>query len=253
MSKHPISVAIIAGNEERRLSKCLESVKFSDDVVVVVDSKSKDRTAEIAREYGCRVYIEDWRGSGPQKQSSIDKCRHKWVLLLDADESLSPGSEGAVLRAVDNPRVDAYMLNRKAYIGDRWIKHSDWWPDWLIRLFNKEKCRVDGIYHPKIMASGNSAKLDAEIDHFSFYDYAHMISKINRFSGWTSSVLYDEGKRVLPISPITHAAWMFFKIYFIKRGFLDGLDGLVIAVYSATKSFFKYAKLLELQRKKCQV
>jgi glycosyltransferase involved in cell wall biosynthesis len=252
MSKHPISVSIIARDEERRLSKCLESVRFSDDVVVVVDSRSTDRTAEIAREYGCRVYIEDWRGSGPQKQSAIDKCRNQWVLLLDADERLSPGSEEAVLRAVQNPSVDAYMLNRKAYIAKRWIKHSDWWPDWLIRLFKKERCRVDGIYHPKIMVSGNSARLHAEIDHYSFFDYAHMVSKINRFSDWTAGVMHDEGKRVSVISPITHAAWMFFKVYFLKRGFLDGLDGLVIAVYSATKSFFKYAKLLELQRKKCQ-
>jgi glycosyltransferase involved in cell wall biosynthesis len=248
--KIPASVAITAYNEEYNISRCLDSVRGFEDIVVVVDSKTTDKTAEIAEGFGCRVYVEDWRGSGPQKQSSIDKCMHDWVLLLDADESLTPEAFETIRNLVGNTAADAYSFRRRAYIGSRWIKHCGWWPDRLVRFFDRRKCRMASVNHPRVAASGRVCKLNDIINHYSYRDYSHLVSKINRFSAVDSMELFKKDKSVNVLTPVTHAGWKFIRSFVIHRGFMGGLDGLVVSVSGACKTFFKYARLLEMQRNK---
>jgi glycosyltransferase involved in cell wall biosynthesis len=245
-----LSVAIIAKDEEPRLPGCLESVSFSDDIVVVVDSGSKDGTAGIANKFGCKVYIEDWKGFGPQKQSAIDKTLNNWVLILDADERVPPETKEAIISALENPTAGAYSFRRKNHLHGRWIKHSDWWPDRQIRLVDKSKGCFRTITHERWVTSGEIENLDAHIEHFSFRDYSEMNIVLDEYSTASAQEMFEKGKRANPLTPVYHGLWAFLKTYFIKRGFLDGMDGLVISLNKGAGAFFKYAKLLELQNRK---
>ncbi len=242
-------MAIITKNEEKRLPDCLRSVAFSKDIVVV-DSGSTDKTVEIAQQFGCRVYEEDWKGYGPQKNSAIEKCKSDWVLLLDADERLSAGAEELISDVLKSPSADAYTLRRKNYLHGRWMKHSGYWPDLQIRLINRLRGSFRGTIHERWVTDGPVEELSACIDHYAFNGYSDMLQTLNDYSTVIAGELYTSGKRVTYLAPVYHGIGMFLKIYLIERGFLDGMDGLVTALLKAGGSFFKYAKLLELQREK---
>ncbi|MDA8239943.1 MAG: glycosyltransferase family 2 protein [Nitrospiraceae bacterium] len=244
--KLPLSVAVITKNEEANLPRLLESVSFADDVVLV-DSGSTDKTVGIAREFGCRVSVEDWKGYGPQKNSAVWKCRHEWVLLLDADERIPPETAGVIRDVVENPLADAYSFRRKNYLHGRWLRHSGYWPDRQIRLVNRNLGSFRGTIHEQWATGGRVADLDAHIDHYAFPGYSDMLKTLNDYSTIIAEELYSSGRRANGISPVYHGIGMFLKIYFVERGFLDGMDGLVTALTKAGGSFFKYAKLLELQ------
>lgn len=247
-SKIPLSVSIIAYNEEAIIASCIESVKVFPDIVVVVDAKTTDKTAEIASELGCRVFREEWDGDGPQKQKAIDKCNFDWVLMLDADEKLPVESLAIIEDAMKHRPANAYRLKRKNFIGDRAIRHCGWWPDRLIRLFDKRKCKMKGLTHSSVSVNGKILDLDALIEHHSFKDYADMIERMNTYSSWIAHELFLSGRRCNCLTPLAHSTWMFFRTYFLKLGFMDGLDGIVISLMNAGGSFLKYAKLLELRR-----
>lgn len=244
-----ISVAIITKNEEKRLPDCLKSVSFADDIVVV-DSGSSDRTVEIAKEFGCRVFEEEWKGFGKQKNSAVHKCLHKWVIILDADERVSPDVKDLIFNTLQKPGASAFSFKMKHFINKRWIKYGGNWPDWHVRLVDKDKGEFLGEIHEGWKTNGNIAKIDACIEHYGFFDYADMLKTMNKYSTISAQELFRSGKRVNIFTPIVHGIAMFFKIYILKKGFLEGLDGLVLAFLKAGGSFFKYAKLLELQREK---
>lgn len=242
-----LSVAIIAKNEEKRLPECLKSVSFADDIVVV-DSGSTDRTVEIAKEFGCRVFIEDWKGYGPQKNSAIEKCKYDWIFLLDADERVSSELKELITIVMEKPDADAYSVKRKNYLHGKWLKHSGYWPDRQIRLVNKTKGLFQSVIHEKWITNGLVQHLNAHIEHYSFSNLSDMLRTLNEYSTVIARELFTSGRRANSLSPIYHGIGMFFKTYVLKRGFLDGMDGLVTALTKAGGSFFKYAKLLELQR-----
>jgi len=244
----PLSAAIITRDEEKNLPDCLKSVSFAEDIVVV-DSGSTDRTVKIAKEFGCRVFTEEWKGFGQQKNSAVDKCRHEWVLLIDADERV-PAETGEVIRKVlKKPSSAAYRFRMKHYVGVNWIKHAGYWPDWHIRLVNKTEGSFAGTTHEKWVTTGPISDLNAHIEHHSFSNYADMLTTLDEYSTIIARELFTSGRRASPLSPLYHGIGMFLKIYLLQRGFLAGFDGLVIALTKAGGSFFKYAKLLELQRR----
>jgi len=248
--KLPVSVCIIAYNEEAMIGDCLASISGFDDIIVIIDAKTSDRTLSIAERYGCRVFIESWKGDGPQKQSAVDKSSHDWVLILDADERLSPEGETIIRNALNTPSsAVAFSLRRRSYIGTRLIRHSGWWPDVIVRLFDKRYCKIRGGTHASLHVEGKTVPLPAILDHFSYRNYAHMIEKMNTYSSWMANELAERKRRCLPLTPLFHGLWMFFRTYVIKRGFLDGLDGLTISVINATGSYLKYAKLRERYRR----
>jgi glycosyltransferase involved in cell wall biosynthesis len=246
--KIPASVSIIAYNEEDRIGRCLESVKDFAEVIVVVDEKTTDRTADICREFGCKVYIEQWKGFGPQKQSAIEKCTNDWVLTIDADEALMRETGVEIARSLVAPAADAYQFPRKNFLHGRWMKHGDWWPDFQVRLVRKSRGNFVSVVHERWESKGSVVTIDAPILHYPFSGYSEMIKTMNDYSTLIARDLFSRGVKANTFSPFVHGAGMFLKIYLFKRGFLDGIDGLVTAMLKAGGSFFKYAKLIELQR-----
>ena len=242
-----LSVAIITKNEEARLPDCLKSVSFAEEIVVV-DSGSTDRTIAIAEGFGCRVFVEDWKGYGPQKNSAVQKCSREWVLLIDADERIAPETAETIPKVLEHPQAAAYSFRRKNYLHGRWLRHSGYWPDRQVRLVRKSEGRFMGEIHERWETAGPVIALEAHIDHFAFSGYSDMLKTLNDYSTVIARDLFASGRRANVLSPLWHGAGMFLKIYFLERGFLDGMDGLVTAITKAGGSFFKYAKLLELQR-----
>lgn len=242
-----LSVVIITKNEEKNLPDCLKSVSFADEIIVV-DSGSTDRTVEIAKELGCRVFVEEWKGYGPQKNSALDKCKNEWALILDADERVPKETVELISSAIQRPGVDAYSLKRKNYLHGKWLRHSGYWPDKHVRLVRKDKGAFYPRVHEKWRTDGVVQELDAHIDHYAFSNYSDMLKTLNDYSTAIAEDLFASGRRVTVFAPVYHGVAMFLKIYFIEKGFLDGMTGLVTALTKAGGSFFKYAKLLELQR-----
>lgn len=245
--KIPLSAAIITKDEESNILDCLKSVSFAGDIVVI-DSGSTDRTVEIAKEFGCRVFVEDWKGYGPQKNSAVDKCRHEFVVLLDADERVPAETQEVIKKVLERPEAAAYRFRMKHFLHGNWIRHAGYWPDWHIRLVNKTEGSFLGAIHEKWVTRGRVRDLDAHIEHRGFSNYADMLTTLDEYSTVMAGELFAAGRRATPLTPLYHGLAAFFKIYLLQKGFLEGLDGLVIALTKAGGSFFKYAKLLELQR-----
>jgi len=245
--KIPLSVVIITKNEQRMLPLCLKSIYFAGEIIIV-DSGSKDKTIEIAKSFGCKVFVEEWKGYGPQKQSAIKKTKYRWVLSLDADERIPPETAEIIKKIVHNPSGAAYSFPRKNFFHGRWIKHCGWWPDRVVRLFDKEQGKFQGIVHEKWVTQGKIIHLKAPIEHYSYQNYSQMLKKLDEYSSGKALELLKEGKKSNIFTPFFHGFWAFIKTYFLRLGFLDGFDGFIISLLNAIGSFFKYAKLLELQK-----
>jgi len=189
--KMPLSVAIITKNEEDRLPCCLRSVAFADDIVVV-DSGSTDATVGVAQGFGCRVFAEQWKGFGPQKNSAVSKCRNQWVLVIDADERLEAAGRAAIAEAVARPGAAAYELNRKNFLGGRWMRHSGYWPDRQVRLVRKGKGSFQGRIHERWVTGGGVMRLEACIEHHALSGYADMLKTMDEYS----TLIRSEERRV---------------------------------------------------------
>lgn len=247
--KLSLSVAIITKNEEERLPDCLASVAFADDVVVV-DAESSDRTVELAEASGARVFVEPWRGFGPQKQFAIEQCRHRWVLVLDADERIPPET-AVVIRDLlaGEMACSAYSLLRKNFFIDRLIRYGSWKNDRVTRLFDKTVCHMPPqMVHESLVVNGDIGVLDSTILHYARTDLSQAIDKLNRYSTIGAQEMYKRGRTTSIIEASLRSLWCFVYNYILRLGFCDMFAGLVIAVSDAVETFFKYAKLLELQR-----
>jgi (heptosyl)LPS beta-1,4-glucosyltransferase len=246
----PLSVAIITKDEEERLPACLQGLGFADEILVV-DSGSKDRTVDVARSYGARVLIEDWRGFSGQKQFAVDSCSHDWVLILDADERV-PGETAKLITRemrIRESETAAYSFMRKNYFHGRWIKHCGWWPDRIVRLVDRRRGRFDGEpVHEHWIAEGKIRELETAVEHMSFHNYSQMVMKMERYSNLTSLALFRRNVKAHAFAAVSHGLWMFVKSYILEMGILDGFDGFFISVANAGGSFLKYAKLRERWR-----
>ena len=250
--KIPLSVAIITKDEEANLPGCLKSVAFARQIVVV-DSGSADGTLEIARDFGCDVFVEPWKGFGPQKQMAIDRCREPWVLVLDADERIPPETEKAIRQVVSGGEGGApgYSFPRKNFFQGRWIRHMGWWPDRITRLFRNGKGRMtEAAVHEAVDVAGQVASLDAPIEHYTESRLGEILKKIDRYSTLAAEEAFREGRRSSVWGAIARAELTFCQDYVLRLGFLDGRQGLVLSVTDAVNKFFKYAKLSELNRQK---
>ena len=248
--KSPISVAIIACNEEENLPGCLRSVAFARQIVLV-DSGSTDRTQRIAADFGCDVFNEPWRGFGPQKQFAVDQCREDWVLVLDADERLPAETADSIKKIVAGSNLVAagYSFPRKNFFQDRWIRHAGWWPDRVIRLFQKGRGRLtQATVHESVTVDGPVELLDVPIEHRTEGRLGPILRKIDRYSTLGARQAFSEGKRSTIWGAVLRAQFTFFQDYLFRGGFLDGRQGLTLAVTDAVNKFFKYAKLSELNR-----
>jgi glycosyltransferase involved in cell wall biosynthesis len=244
--KIPLSVAIITKNEEEKLPDCLKSVSFADEIVVV-DSGSVDETVKIAKDFGCKVFIEEWKGFGPQKKSAIRKCKNEWVLIIDADERVPMETEREIIKIINNvDTADAYSFPRKNYYRDKWIRHCGWWPDFVIRLFKKSKGTVDdAIVHESVKVDGKVQKVTSPLIHYPIKDLKSVIDKINLYSSLGADNLYLNKKNVSTFTAFLLGITAFLKFYILKLGIFDGYEGFVISFSHAVNTCYKYLKLKE--------
>jgi len=244
-----LSVIIITKNEEAHIGACLDSVAFADEIIVV-DSGSGDRTCAIAREKGARVVeTTDWPGFGPQKNRALDLATQDWVLSVDADERVTPELAQAIAQAIRQPAAQAYQIARLSNFCGRWIRHSGWWPDHVLRLFKRGTARfTDAAVHERVQAHGPVATLDAHFLHYPYADMDALIAKVNRYSTDAARMMHAKGRRSSVPGAVGHAIWTFIRIYLIRRGFLDGREGFILAATASAGSFFRYAKLYFLGR-----
>lgn len=244
-----LSAVILTRNEEHNLPRCLESVGWVDEVLVL-DSGSTDRTVEIARKFGAKVHQVTWEGFGKQKQKGVDLASGEWVLSIDADEVVTPElkSEIALSLAADNGTA-GYYLKRKAYFLDRFVKHGGWYPDWVLRLFKKKKGRfTPASVHESVILDGPSARLQSELLHFTDPNFSHYLAKLNRYTDLSAGELFERGERASLFKIWANPAAKFLSQYVLKAGFLDGRAGFILAGASAFHVFSKYVKLWELSR-----
>jgi len=250
-----LSVILITRNEEANLRDCLTSLGGLAQQVVVVDTASTDRTIEIATEWGATLsQPADWPGFGPQKNRALDLATGEWVLSLDADERLTPELRSEIAAVLANPeKATCFAIPRLSWYCGRFIRHSGWSPDYVDRLFKRGTARFsDDLVHERLIASGPVTKLASPMLHYSFMDFSQVLQKIDRYSSASAQQAFARGKRGSVGKAVLHGLWAFIRTYFIRAGFLDGSQGLALAISNAEGSYYRYLKLwlLEVQEKK---
>ncbi|MCW9005709.1 MAG: glycosyltransferase family 2 protein [Gammaproteobacteria bacterium] len=238
-----ISVAIICKNEEKRIRQCLESVKWADEIVLV-DSGSTDRTLEIAKEFTDKIFVNtDWQGFGPQKKRAVDYAKNDWVLALDSDEVVSEELRNEIISAVN--RVDektVFRLNRLTYFCGKFIKHSGWHPDRIVRLFNKKHYQYnDAFVHEAVECKGAKiVDLKSKLLHYQMDSLEDYIDKRNRYAKQWAEAQFVKGRKTNLLEIFVRCFFAFFRHYIIRLGLLDGYHGLMIAVIQMQYTFNKY-------------
>lgn len=238
-----ISATIITLNEERNIARAIESLRCADEIVVL-DSGSTDRTVEIAQKLGARVIESAWPGYANQKNLAAEKASHDWILSLDADESLSEALEAEVWQLKKTgPQFDAYTMPRLAQYLGRWIRHSGWYPDRKVRLYHRSKATWEGAYvHETVSVRGRLGHLESNLLHFTCSSLSEHLRTMDRYTTLAAEQLLATGEKVTWPRIILVPPWTFFQTYFLKLGFLDGLEGLAIANMAAIYNYLKYAK-----------
>lgn len=205
----------------------------------------------MAQRMGAKVYSRhDWMGFGAQKNRALDLATGDWVISLDADERISDESKVEILRVIDSPTANAYLLPRSSSYCGTFLRYSGWWPDHLIRLWRRGYARFsDDLVHEKVLTSGTVKKLQHPIIHYCHASHEEIIDKFNRYSSDNALQAFQRGKRATILDAMFHGCWGFFKTYFLQFGLLDGSAGLMYAISRAEASYYKYVKLIYLQRK----
>ncbi len=242
-----LSVVIITRNEEANLPRCLESVNWADEIVVV-DSGSTDRTEEIAVGYHARLYHEPWQGYGHAKQAGLSYATGEWILSIDADEVVTEELVGEIKRVVSaEGGPDGYYMPRRTNFLGRWILHCGWYPDPLLRLFRRQKGRFDeAAVHEKAIVEGETGRLKGELLHYSYPDLETYFEKFDRYTTMGAEKALARGKTAGWFDIVVKPPVSFFKHYISKQGFRDGLEGFILSVLSSMAVLVKYAKLRHL-------
>jgi glycosyltransferase involved in cell wall biosynthesis len=246
-----ISGCLITLNEERNLPRCLKSLAPLVDEILLIDSGSTDRTLEIAREFGARILHQDWLGYVAQKNFALAQAAHPWILSLDADEEISPelaASIAEIKARSDNDAINGYQVSRLVHYRGRWIRHGDWYPDRLVRLFRRDAARfTGGRVHEKLELPGEHPLLPGHLHHYTYENAADRAARSANYAALWAQSAHEAGTRAYPWSAPLHAAARFLKGYFLKAGFLDGAIGWDIALGNAREVALKYRLLQKLQ------
>jgi glycosyltransferase involved in cell wall biosynthesis len=248
------SATIITLNEEAHIREACESVAWADEILVV-DSQSTDKTAEIAERCGARVISREWPGFAAQKQFATESASHEWVFSLDADERVSEQLK-ATIQALKTKSpdqlADGYLIPRRSFYQGRWITGGGWYPDQQLRLFKKSRGRWEGphIHESVRIDNGRIEKLSGDILHFSVRDAAHHHRMIGeRYAPLAARQMFEAGRRTSAVKIATAAPLAFLRSYILKAGFRDGLAGLSIASFAAHHAFLKHLMLFEMEKK----
>lgn len=248
-----LSVVIITLNEQENIGRCIDSVAGIADEILVVDSFSTDNTEEICRKKGARFIQHRFEDYVAQHRYSDSQASHDFILSLDADEALSEELAESIREIGENPLCDGYFMNRKTNYCGKWIRHSGWYPDRKLRLYNKNKGSWQGIkIHERfVLAEGTATGfLKGDILHYSYNSITSHIMQAEKFTTLTAQAAFEHGKNSNCIMILFKPLFKFFRDYFIKMGFLDGYYGYIVCRISAFATFMKYVKLRELNRNK---
>ncbi len=242
----PLSVAVITLNEEQNLPACLASVDWADEVVVC-DSGSTDATLEFAQCAGARTFQDAWRGFAGHKNLAVERCRNAWVLVLDADERVTPALRHAIEAVLsDTGALDGYFIPRRNYFLGRWIRGGGWYPDASLRLFRRGKGRfADRPVHEAVVLQGRSGRLEAPLDHFTYRSVHDFFLRMDRYAALAADEMWAAGRRAHVGDLAVRPGWTFLRMYVFQGGFVDGWRGLVLAGLYACYTFAKYAYLWE--------
>lgn len=238
-----ITATIISYNEERNIARAMESLRCCDEIVVV-DSGSSDRTAEIAAKLGARVIDSQWGGYARQKNYAADCALNDWILSIDADEALSEALEGEIWHIKKRgPKFDAYTMPRMAQYLGRWILHSGWYPDRKVRLYNRSKASWVGEYvHESVIVTGTTGHLESDLLHFTCDSLSEHLRTMDRYTTLAAEQLVSQRKGIGYGRLLFDPVWTFWNTYLFRLGFLDGPEGLAIAWMAALYNFVKYSK-----------
>jgi glycosyltransferase involved in cell wall biosynthesis len=250
MSTHPakLSVVTIALNEEHNIIECLRSVQWADELIVV-DSGSTDRTVELARSFPARVLQVQWHGYGRTKNEALQHATGDWILWLDADERITAALAEEIKSTIrsNSSSVAGYTMPRKAFFLGKWIRHCGWYPSRVTRLFRRDKGRFsENQVHEELVLDGITEDFQNDILHYTDPDLYHYFHKFNRYTSLAAKDMHDAGRRFRLYDLLVRPPFTFVKMFLLRRGFLDGIHGLVLSVASSTYVFVKYAKLWEI-------
>ena len=249
-----LSSIIIARDEESSIRRAIQSqAGIIDDIVVIVDSRTVDKTYSAATSFpDVNCEIVEWKGYAGAKNYALSKTKNDWVLWIDADEEITVELASELLTFKSSePAYPAYKIGRRAYFLGKWMKHSGWYPGYVTRLFNKRAVHLnDNKVHEGLIISGPTGYLKNDLNHYTDPTIDHYFVKFNRYTGLAAEELNERGAKAALSDIIIRPVFIFLKMYIFRAGFLDGIHGLILSVFSSAYVFTKYCKLWELNRVK---
>jgi glycosyltransferase involved in cell wall biosynthesis len=246
----PVTVTVITKNEADALADALRSVAWADEIIVV-DAESTDGTVDIARQFTDRVYVRPWNGYVDQKNHAASLATNNWIVSLDADERVTPAlAEEIRLLLATEPASHGYRMPRVSSYFGRWIRTTDMYPDYQLRLYDRRHARFDGKYvHESVRADGAVGYLKNELEHHPYRDLSEHLIRMDRYTTLAARQMHEQGRRATVLGLLIHPRLAFFRNYVLKGGFRDGKAGLVISLVNSYYVFLKFAKLWELQNR----
>lgn len=247
-----ISSIVIAKDESKNIGRCiLSQIGVIDEIIVIVDSSTQDNTYEIASSFNnVKCEVAEWKGYSAMKSYALTKATNDWILWIDADEEITDELKKELISFKDStPIHSAYKVARRAYFLGKWIKHSGWYPSRIVRLFDKHKAAYDDkSVHEGLTVSSTIGILQNDLNHYTDPSIEHYFQKFNAYTTLAANELFVKSRNVSIIDLLIRPVFLFLKMYIFKRGFLDGIHGFILALFSSAYVFTKYAKLWELNK-----
>lgn len=246
----PLSVVIIAKNEERNIEECLKSVQWAPEIVCM-DDESADRTAEIARRYGAKVFQRKMDIEGKHRNVAASHASHPWVLSIDADERVTPELKEEIQKVLSSETPYwGFTIPRRNYIGDYWVRHCGWYPSGQLKLFLKDKFQWEEVdVHPRALMNGPCGQLKTDIIHYSYRDFSDFLKKMDNHTTREAKKWVETGRKMTLGKALWRTVDRFFRTYVGKKGHKDGVIGLVVAVFAGFYQILSYAKYWEMKKR----
>ena len=245
----PVSVVIITQNEADNIRNALESVQWADDIIVV-DSGSTDDTIQIAKQFTDRIVSHKWIGYGAQKNYGASLATHDWILSLDADEQLSAALTEEIHSLLENePTARGYRMPRVTHYLGQWIRTTDWYPDYQLRLYDRRVARwSDHLVHESVSVNGPIEYLRSELEHFAYRNVSQHLATIDRYTTLAAQQMLNNGRQAHTLDLLLHPLCAFLRNYIARGGFRSGSVGIIVSLLNSYYVFLKFAKLWEAQR-----
>ena len=246
----PVTATVITKNEADAIADALASLSWADEIIVV-DAESTDDTVAVARRFTDRVYVRPWNGYVDQKNHAAGLATHDWIFSLDADERVTPGLSGEIRALLTTePREAGYRIPRVSFYLGRWMRTTDMYPDYQLRLYDRRKARWDGLHvHESVrLDGGHAGHLKNEIQHYPYRDLSEHLVRMDRYTTLAARQMFERGQRATGLGLLCHPPIAFLRNYVLKGGFRDGVPGLIISLVNSYYVLLKLAKLWEMQR-----